>query len=83
MMIRIPVRLRREQCNALHRLSAVSGKSTAALIRNAIDQYLSTRPASQGEDRIERAIRVAGKFASGNAGVSADHDRHLAGTFRR
>jgi predicted DNA-binding protein len=83
MMIRTQVQLTEEQLNALRQISATTGRSTAELIRNGIDQYLAERRVAKAEDRIERAIRVAGKFASGGVGVSADHDRYLAEAFER
>jgi len=83
MMIRTQVQLTEDQLQALRRLSANTGKSTAELIRNGVDQYLSCRRLSTKEDRIERAIRVAGAFASDATDVSADHDRYLAEAFKR
>jgi len=35
------------------------------------------------EERIERAAKVAGKFSSGRADVSANHDKCLAEAFRQ
>jgi hypothetical protein len=32
---------------------------------------------------LERAIRLAGKFASGSSQGSEEHDRHLAEAFRK
>lgn len=82
MLIRTQVQLTEDQLRALRMISASTGKSTAELIRNGIDQYLSGRHASDAEERIERAIRVAGRFSSGDRDVSAEHDRHLAEAFR-
>jgi predicted DNA-binding protein len=83
MMIRTQVQLTEDQLKALRQISATTGRSTAELIRNGIDQYLAGRHVSKAEDRMERAMRVAGAFSSGVADVSADHDRHLAEAFRR
>jgi hypothetical protein len=33
------------------------------------------------EDKLERALRIAGKYRSGVSNVSADHDRYLAEAF--
>ncbi|MBI1788069.1 MAG: ribbon-helix-helix protein, CopG family [Acidobacteria bacterium] len=82
-MIRTQIQLTDDQLKALRRLSAIQGKSTAELIRNGIDQYLAGKNISKAQDRIERALGVAGRFASGLPGVSAGHDRHLAEAFRR
>ncbi|MBI3471898.1 MAG: ribbon-helix-helix protein, CopG family [Candidatus Solibacter usitatus] len=82
-MIRTQIQLTDDQLTALRRLSSIHGKSTAELIRNAIDQYLAGKHLTKTQDRIERAIRVAGRFASGLTDVSAGHNRHLAEAFRR
>ncbi len=82
-MIRVQVQLTQIQQNALRQLSTDTGKSIAALIREGVEQILTAKPLPSRQDRIERAIRVAGQFASGGADGSAEHDRHLAATFRR
>jgi hypothetical protein len=83
MMIRTQVQLTDAQMQALRQLSAETGKSAAELIRNGIDQYLAGRHAPTPEDRIGRAIRIAGAFASGGADGSAKHDLYLAEAFQR
>jgi len=82
-MIRTQIQLTEDQLKALRHQSTITGRSIAELIRNGIDQYLAGRRVSKPEDRIERAIRVAGMFSSGIADVSADHDRYLAEAFRQ
>jgi hypothetical protein len=72
-----------DQLQALRRLSASTGKSTAELIRNGIDQYLAGRRTATAEDRTEKAIRVAGRFSSGLADAGSGHDRHLSEAFKR
>jgi predicted transcriptional regulator len=83
MMTRTQVQLTDAQLQALRHLSAATGKSAAELIRNGIDQFLAGRRVSTAEDRIERAIKAAGAFASGSNDAGADHDRYLAEAFRR
>jgi hypothetical protein len=82
-MTRTQVQLTGEQLTALRRLSAVTGKSIAELVRNGIDQYLAAQHLPKPEERIERALRIAGKFASGRQDVGSDHDRYLAEDFHR
>ena len=81
-MTRTQIQVTERQLEALRQLSASTGKSISELIRGGIDQYLAGHRTSVPEDRVERALRVAGKFSSGIADVSADHDRHLADAFR-
>jgi hypothetical protein len=82
-MIRTQVQLTEVQLKALRQLSAATGKSTAELIRNGVDLFLAGRHVTNAEERIERAVRVAGRFSSGTADGSSEHDRHLAEAFKR
>jgi hypothetical protein len=81
MMVRTQVQLTGEQLEALRHASAAERRSVADLIRQGVDQYLAGRNELRREERIERAIRVAGRFSSGRSDVSASHDRHLAEAF--
>ncbi len=80
-MVRTQIRLTVAQRDELRRLSAATGRSIAALIREAVGQALSSARLLARSDRLERAGRVAGKFASGGSRGSAEHDRHLAEGF--
>ena len=77
-MVRIQVQLTERQIRELLRISARTGQSVAALVRQGVDRYLA------GErEKVKRAIRVAEKFSSGISDVSTDHDKHLAKAFRQ
>jgi len=78
-MVRIQNRLTERQHAALRRLSASTGRPVADLIRQGVEQLLSSNPLPDKEEQIQRAMRVAGRFRSGRADGSSDHDRHLAG----
>ena len=80
-MIRTQVQLTEGQLESLRQASAATGRSVADLIRQAVDQYLAGRSELGREERIERAIKVAGRFSSGRTDVSANHDKHLADAF--
>jgi Ribbon-helix-helix domain len=82
-MTRTQVQLTDNQLKALRQASITTGKSVAELIRQGVDQYLAGRSELAREERIERAIRVAGRFSSGLSDVSAKHDNHLAEAFGR
>lgn len=82
-MVRTQIQLTEDQHSALRRLSADTGRSVADLIREAVGETLSSPPLVERRDRLERAIRLAGKFASGNSQGSEEHDRHLAEAFRK
>jgi hypothetical protein len=82
-MVRTQIRLTEDQHCALRRLSVDTGRSVAALIREAVGQALSSAPLAARKDRLQRASRVTGKFASSSSHGSAEHDRHLAEAFRK
>ena len=77
-MIRTQVQLTERQMKALRQMSGASGKSIADLVRQGVDRLLASQPALSQEERIQRAMRVAGRFRSGASDVSAHHDRYLA-----
>jgi len=80
-MVRTQVQLTDSQMEALRRLSAETGKSIADLTRRAVDSYLEQHHGKSPDVLIERALGVAGKFASSLRDVSADHDRYVAEAF--
>ena len=80
-MIRTQVQLTDRQLQALRHAASATGRSVADLIRQGIDQYLAGRSELGREERVERAIAVAGTFSSGHSDVGANHDRHLAEAF--
>jgi hypothetical protein len=82
-MVRTQIQLSPEQFQALRRLSAVTGRSVADLVREGVDHVLSAAHGAGPGDRLERARRVVGRFSSGVSDVSVDHDRHLAEAFER
>ena len=80
-MTRTQIQLTEAQLQALQRVSAETGESIAALIREGVELYLRTRLGANRQDQIERALRVAGKFSSGTKDTSTEHDRYLTETF--
>jgi len=82
-MVRTQVQVTELQLKMLKSLSAKTGQSISELIRHGIDQYLAGQHQPSMEERIERAVRVAGTFSSGVADVSRDHDGHLAEAYRQ
>ncbi len=76
-MIRTQIQLTDEQARRVKRIAAERQVSMATVIRQGVDRLLkSTETAATGDERIERAIAVAGQFRSGGDGA-AQHDRHL------
>ena len=81
-MVRTQVQLTEEQIKALRRLSAKLGISLADVVRQSVDLYLANRQTNDRSEQIERALKVAGRFSSGDAGGSTEHDAHLAEAFK-
>jgi hypothetical protein len=79
-MVRTQVQLTDKQAEALRRRSKRENVSVAELVRQAIDVFTRTEPPS-GEELRERAIRAAGRFASGVHDTSSLHDDALAEAF--
>ena len=80
-LIRTQVQLTDQQLQALRQLSARSGRSISDLVRQGIDDHLRGRAEASDEERKQRAIRIAGMFASGQTDVSSKHDQYLADAF--
>ena len=53
----------------------------ADLVRQGVDRLLATQSGISREERIQRAMRVAGRFKSGSSDVSTHHDRYLADAY--
>jgi hypothetical protein len=82
-MVRTQVQLTERQLQALRRRSADTGRSLADLIREGVELYVSSPQRPTRDDQVERALGVAGRFSSGSADGSREHDRHLAEAWRR
>jgi hypothetical protein len=82
-MVRTQVQLTEQQIEELRELSVSTGRSVADLVRQGVDSLLQAKSTPRPANQVERALRVAGKFASGSTDVSTHHDRYLAEAFRR
>jgi hypothetical protein len=80
-MVRTQVQLTDKQAEALRRRSKRENVSVAELVRRAIDAFTRAEPPSEREVR-DRAIRTAGRFASGVHDTSRNHDEALADAFQ-
>jgi hypothetical protein len=80
-MVRTQVQLTDEQAETLRRRSRRENISIAELVRRAIDAFTRTEPPNDRELR-HRAIRAAGRFASGISNTSTSHDEVLSDAFR-
>ena len=80
-MVRTQVQLTDKQAEVLRRRSKRENVSVAELVRRAIDAFTRAEPPSECELR-DRAIRAAGRFASGMDDTSKRHDEALADAFQ-
>jgi Arc/MetJ-type ribon-helix-helix transcriptional regulator len=82
-MVRTQIQLTEQQAASLRALSSERRQPVAELIRISIDSFLQKEKGLRRENRIARAKRAAGRFASSAADVSAKHDQYLAAAFGR
>jgi len=81
-MERVQIQLSAEQLAALRRRSGSTGRSVAALVREAVGQWIAADDqAPERTRRIERAFKVVGRFRSGRGDIAEAHDRYLDEAF--
>ena len=82
-MVRTQIQLTEEQARLVKQIAAERHVSMAEVIREGLDRMLrSSANAVPHEDRVRRAIEVAGRYRSGAADGSTEHDRHLSEALR-
>ena len=77
-MVRTQIQLTEQQARALRRVATGRGMSMAAVIREVLDQALTTLHGA----KVERALAVVGRFSSGATTVGRDHDHELERAYR-
>lgn len=83
-MIRTQIQLTDEQARHVKRIAAERQVSMATVIRQGIDLLLrSAETAATDDERIERAIAVAGQFRSGRGDGASRHDLYLKEAYRK
>mgnify|MGYP000844109863 CR=1 FL=1 len=81
-MTRTQIQLTERQQAALREMAAATGRSISDLVREAVDQRISTRPKVSRAELIQRSLKAIGKFSSGTADGSKEHDRYLEEAYR-
>lgn len=81
-MVRTQVQLTEEQARALRKLAAEQGRSVADLIRKGVELVIASSWATDPDERISRAVALAGRFRSGLRDLSVEHDRYLGEAYR-
>ena len=77
-MVRTQIQLTEAQARAVKRAAMEEGTSAAEVIRRAVEKMAEARPKISAQERVRRAIEIAGKFRSGKKDVSRKHDEYLA-----
>lgn len=77
-MVRTQIQLTEAQAKAVKRAALEEGTSVAEVIRRAVERMAEARPRMSAQERVRRAIEIAGKFRSGKKDVSRKHDQYLA-----
>jgi hypothetical protein len=79
-VIRTQVQLTEAQLQELREIARVDDRSLAAVIREAVDDYVRRRNGPTREELWQRALSVAGKYRDpeGKTDVATRHDEYLA-----
>ena len=77
-MVRTQIQLSEDEAAAVKRLASERSVSMAAVIRAAVDQYVSRESGVSIDERWERSLAAVGGFHSGGANLSATHDDEFA-----
>jgi predicted transcriptional regulator len=80
-MVRTQIQLTEEQAAQLKELAHESNESIAALIRQALDQFLAKQQPNR-RTLYRQALAAVGKYRAGLHDVSIKHDRYLEEEFR-
>ncbi len=80
-MKRTQIQLTEEQTEQLDEVARERGVSRSELIRRAVNSWLETHDVRSAERVKERAKEAVGAFASGDEGVSQQHDAHLENAY--
>ncbi len=80
-MVRTQIQLTEQQAAMLKQLSQEQQVSIAELIRSAIDTSLKSIVGM--EQKRERALKAVGRYRSGVADLSSQHDTYIAEAFSK
>jgi len=81
-MLRTQIQLSEEQNERLKEIARARKESIAAVIREAIDQFLLARKPAR-VTLYRKAIEVVGKYEAGVSDASVNHDRYLDESYRQ
>lgn len=76
-MERTQISLTSEQAERLRRVARKRHSSMAALIREAVEQYVPDEETPTRDELWDRAMSAVGAYESDGSNVGEDHDRYL------
>ena len=76
-MVRTQIQLTEAQARTVKKVAMEKGTSVAEVIRRAVENMVQSNPKISTQERIRRAIEIAGKFQSGKRNISRKHDEYL------
>lgn len=74
-MVRTQIQLTEDQAKALKKVAARRGVSMAEVIRESVERIIEE---SERKEKWQRALAIVGRYRSGLADISVDHDKYLA-----
>ncbi len=77
-MVRTQIQLSEDEVAAVKRLARERSVSMAAVIREAVDQYVERESGVPLEERWRRSLAAVGAFRSGVPDLSQRHDEEFA-----
>jgi predicted transcriptional regulator len=77
-MVRTQIQLSEDEAAAVKRLANERSVSMAAVIRAAVDQYVSHEAGVSIDERWQRSLAAIGGFHSGRSDLSQTHDDEFA-----
>ena len=82
-MVRTQIQLTKAQARTIKKVAMEKGTSVAEVIRRAVENMVQSNPKISAQERIRRAIEIAGKFQSGKRNISRKHDEYLAEAYEK
>ena len=77
-MLRTQIQLSEEEAAAVKRLAHERSMSMAAVIREAVDQYVQRESGVSLDERWQRSLAAVGGLRSGRSDLSQAHDDEFA-----
>ena len=82
-MVRTQIQLTETQARAVKKAAMEEGTSVAEVIRRAVEKMVESKPKMNTQEKIRRAMAMAGKYRSGKKDVSRKHDQYLAEAYKK